>query len=274
MADNIIEGTGTEQDPYIITNMAELYDKASESGAYLRIHNNINITDEYPDGDMPVINLKSIIDGNNKIISNWYKTNADGFIRVSANSVIHDLTFSNIYSPNSTFANFVGGGDEYHFVDCKFRGIIGEMGYAVDDYGSVKNFSSCSFNIKATSGLMGGMWTFVGIRYCRIKFTVDSTANAVIDGCRPWNNEINACYIEAPCKPRSDTNGNFINCVCDLTTNQTFTISGYAPNEAKTIVNSTHAPNASLDSDTNFVLVSDSDWLNVSYLRSIGFNAG
>lgn len=272
MAENdIIEGTGTENDPYIITKMSELYEKAGEDNAYLRIHNDINITDEYPNGDMPTLNIKCHIDGNGKKISNWYKTNGNVITKFNATTV-HDLTFSNIYCPNSMFVDFYGGNANYHFVNCKFRGVVREFFQAVDDYGSTRNFSSCAFNIKTNYYMVINNWSYIGIRYCRIKYTSDSTASALIGSCRSWDNTFDSCYIDVPFRI-GNTNDRYINCVCNLTTTQTFTLNGNS-SDAKNIVNSTHAPNVTVDSSGSFVLVSDSDWLNTNYLRSVGFNAG
>lgn len=271
MADNIIEGTGTEQDPYIITNMAELYDKAEEENAYLRIHNDINITDEYPNGDMPSLNIKCHIDGNGKKISNWYKTNGTVIYKFNSTTV-HDLTFSNIYCPNDIFMDFRSGNANYHFINCRFRGICRELFQAVDDYGSANNFSSCAFTLKSSGALIGNTWSYIGIRYCRIKYTPDSTLSSLVAACRPWNNTFDSCCIEVPCRIGS-ANDKYINCVCDLTTSATFSLGG-SSNDAKTIINSTHAPNVTVDANGSYVLVSDSDWLDTSYLRSVGFNAG
>ena len=68
-----ITGTGTQADPYIITTYAELVEKAAESGVYIKVGNDINITKEYPEGNMPTLTINSPIDGDNTKISNWYK---------------------------------------------------------------------------------------------------------------------------------------------------------------------------------------------------------
>lgn len=271
MAENdIIEGTGTEDDPYIITKMSELYEKAGEDNAYLRIHNDINITDEYPNGNMPTLTIKCHIDGNGKRISNWYKTSGTVIIKYNA-TVVHDLIFSNIYCPQNLFMDCRNINNNYHFVNCKFRGVVADFFQAPNSYDSVNNFSSCAFNLKSNyHGMVVNQWSYIGLRYCRIKYTTDSSINYLITDCRPEYNTFNSCYIDIPFRLGS---GQYINCVCDLTTTQTFTLGGSSSN-AKSIVNSTHAPNASVSSNGNFVLVSDGDWLNTNYLRSVGFNAG
>ena len=219
---------------------------------------------------MPEITINSNIDGNNKTISNWYSTDHD-IVIMNGNGRVHDLILSNIYCPNRTFVRFNGNNDNYHFVNCKLRGIVGAIWMAIDDYGSTHNFSSCSFNLKANSAT-DNQWSYVGVRYCRFKFTVDSPATSFVPSCKYWNNEFDSCYIDIPCKI-GNSGEKYINCVCDLTTNDTFTIGGDS-SKAKSIINSTHAPNATADSNGNFALVSDSNWLNTSYLRSVGFNAG
>ena len=64
---------GSQANPWIVTTYAELVDKSSNSGEYVRINNDINIIDEYPNGDMPQLALRAIIDGNNKNICRCWK---------------------------------------------------------------------------------------------------------------------------------------------------------------------------------------------------------
>ena len=103
-----ISGSGTQADPWIVTTYAELVTKAVSDG-YIKIGNDINITDEYPDGDMPTLSMGDCdIDGNIKTISNWYR-NTSGYCIANTDSTdtlcnIHDLTLKNIYIDGSATA--------------------------------------------------------------------------------------------------------------------------------------------------------------------------
>lgn len=268
-----INGSGTEQDPYIITTYDELVEKASESEAYLKIDNDINITDEYPDGDMPVLNIASVIDGNGKKISNWYRTNDNYCITIAgATSQVYNLTFANIYCKPPSFREFIhlsGYNENYHFVSCKFRGIcFYPLFDAADSYGSRNNFSSCSFYIDSKYGegaLLNNNWGYVGMRYCYVKVT--GVSNSLFGTSR--QTFADSCYFD--CKMQVGIYDKLTNCVLDMQTNATFTANGSSSN-ALNIINSDHAPNAT--AGTGYALVDDEHWLDVDYLNSIGFNAG
>lgn len=268
-----INGSGTEQDPYIITTYDELVEKASESEAYLKIDNDINITDEYPDGDMPVLNIASIIDGNGKKISNWYRTNGNSCITVSGTtSQVYNLTFGNIYhnpSNSSSFMSLSGYNPNYHFVSCNFRGILVNQSFmnAYEGNGSSRNFSSCSFYLKGKNVnciISDEPYRYIGMRYCYVKA---SGANYVFDGNR--DTIIDACYFDTTMP--TGVYAYISNSVLDITTNTSFTANG-SSGKALNIINSDHAPNAT--AGTGYALVDDEHWLDVNYLNSIGFNAG
>ena len=114
-----ITGTGTQADPYVVTTYAELVEKAAESGVYIKVGNDINITSEYPEGNMPTLTLNSPIDGANKKISNWYKITS-GYC-VEAKNTVSDLTFGNI-NIASDCSGFYHANEQTdpHFENCKF----------------------------------------------------------------------------------------------------------------------------------------------------------
>ena len=263
-----ITGTGTQVDPYVVTTYGELVDVAKTSetytGTYIKIGNDINISQEYPDGDMPtlVINGK-IIDGDNKKISNWYKLDG-ALINFTGASQIHDCEIANLYRLGECI-NFSGYIADYHFLNCKLHGVVGVLFQAIDDNGSVNNFSRCSFNIKG-SGLVANSWSYIGMLNCNIKFHCTQSSGRVFDTSR--STHVRNCYIEANVLPGG---GNFDNCVLDVTTTQSISYSGGSGSPS--IYNTTHAPN--ITSDGNHMIgVPDNKWLDVDYLNSVGFNAG
>lgn len=268
-----IAGSGTQQDPWLITTYAELVEKASESGEYLRIENDINITDEYPDGDFPALIIAADIEGNGKKISNWYRTNGDGCIGVTGTtSQVRNLSFANIYfksSSSNPFIGLSGYNPNYHFVNCEFRGILFRALFdAYEGNGSTCNFSSCSFYINSKysyAAIVADAYRKIGMRYCYIKVT--GSSGLVFD--QSGDTFVDSCYIEATMP--AGVYDKFTNCVLDITTNTSFTANGSSSN-ALNIINSDKAPNAT--AGTCFALVDDEHWLDVNYLNSIGFNAG
>ena len=268
-----MSGTGTQSDPYVVTTYAELVEKAAESDKYIKIGNDINITDEYPNGDKPQLTLNNHIDGDGKTIANWYKTTTGYDIIVNSGGQVENLKIKNIYKTYSyEFMDFRGGNAGYHFINCDFSGVIADIFMqAVDSYGSTNNFKSCSFNISTTrsdgSGrFVSNNWSYIGMKDCYLKF---KTVNDTTIFATSRDTFVDGCYIEANA-PLGVYNI-VKNSVCDLTTSATFTLSGNSSN-ALNIFNTDHAPNAT--AGNGFAGVSDENWLNTTYLNSIGFNAG
>jgi uncharacterized Zn finger protein len=52
-----VTGTGTQADPYVVTTYGELVEKAKTSGVYIELANDINIADEYPNENMPQLEI-------------------------------------------------------------------------------------------------------------------------------------------------------------------------------------------------------------------------
>ncbi|MBP5378331.1 MAG: hypothetical protein J6Y64_02180 [Ruminococcus sp.] len=267
-----ISGSGdTPQDPYIVTTYDELVTAAAQSGKYVKIDNDINITDEYPDGDFSTLSVRADVDGNNKKISNWYRTNGNSGIYFDGGaSQIRNLTIANIYNTSAAqFIDFHGGNSNYHFVNCKFHGVLYRPFFqAVDSYGSTYNFDKCSFYINSKYGggaFVENNWSYIGMRDCNVK--VIGTASHIFGTSR--TTFIDSCYFETTMPP--GVYDKFTNCVLDITTDTSFTANGSSGN-ALNIINSDHAPNAT--AGTGFALVDDEHWLDVAYLNRIGFNAG
>lgn len=265
-----VTGTGTQADPYMVHTYDELCDTAKTSetytGTYIKIANNIDITNEYPNGDMPVLNIEGkIIDGNNKKISNWYTlTNSYNLISFTGQSQIHDCIIGNIYT-TGTFITFRGGISGYHIVDCDIYGVVHVLFDAVDDYGSTNNFLRCSLNLKG-SNMVNNSWSYVGMLNCNIRF-MSTSGTGMFNTSR--STFVRNCYIEtnAPVGAYDKCD----NCACDITTTQTLTYNNGT--NALNIFNATHAPNITANG-SYWAGVPNDKWLDVSFLSSIGFNAG
>lgn len=273
-----ITGTGTEQDPYIVTTYDELVEKAAESGKFVKIGNDINILDEYPDGDMPQLVLNAVIDGDDKIVSNWYSTVERDLIAISnANARVNSLKIRNLYTKLSSgvvVQPTVQGGADFIFNNCEISGVI-DNGFTWDN-GAMKFFNQCSINLKCTRQgvrvLTGYGQNITTGKDCFIK--VHCSKTCAINYYTTWEN----CYLEITADDAvkssvtfSESHNCFDNCVIDSYLTTTETVSGYTA--AISIINSTHAPNYSVAS--NLALVDDIYWLDVEYLANeIGFNAG
>ena len=273
-----ITGSGTQADPWVVTTYAELVEKANDEG-YIKIGNNINITDEYPDGDMPTLEIvKSDIDGDGKVISNWYKIDSGYCINETDSSdtvsCIHDLTIKNVYITSAMTA-FCGkaedNGQRPFFRNCNISGEFKKR--FTDDNSATIRFKDCSFNCDMGNnrafGFNGGYFD-----NCYVKMKSTLADSSFYEGFYLDTVGKDSYFeLELPNVTTSlvGYNKGFENCVLDIASNSSFRVGGGSA--AVSVLNSTHAPNVTVDG-TNTKAVDDTHWLDVSYLSSIGFNAG
>jgi hypothetical protein len=271
-----VTGTGTQADPYVVTTYAELVEKAAESGVYVKVGNDINITSEYPEGNMPTLTVNSPIDGDNKKISNWYKITSGYCIDVK--NTVSNLTFGNInIASNCDGFYHANEQTDPHFENCKFYGIL----YKRFKVGDKSELKGCSMNLSLKFPADNGAVTladFNGIFFnnCYLKAD-DTTATASRSffpnfNYRPFAKD---SYFEikttaSSIAQYSDGQG-AENSVFDIQTNANWTW-GNASGYSCSIFNKTSAPNVS--GSNNVIAVTDEHWLDTAYLASIGFNAG
>lgn len=278
-----VTGTGTIDDPFVVTTYSELVNTASAVGSYIKVGNDINITDEYPDGDMPNLDVKSIIDGDNKTISNWYAryTNETKDVIIVYNTgVIKNLNLQNIYAILSSSSGFVANADSnddtYCFENCNISGVI-LSGRFFEGYYCKYLMKDCSVNLLfKTSAFVYISQAYMKdaeINNCYVKLKSESNyhlfnseASYDPDLGRDSYYEIDQVAFGMP------KTFIFSNCVFDITTNSTFTFNINDSSASPSIINTTKAPNCT--PQNKLLGVSDENWLNTEYLASIGFNAG
>ena len=275
-----ITGTGTQADPYVVTTYAELVEKAAESGVYIKVGNDINITDEYPDGDMPNLQMNGCnIDGDGKTISNWYNFNTDHY-SVSGDGTIKNARISNIYTNYHFCANGYSS-SKYIFEDCRISGIIvGDKVFA-NLYYVNKVMKGCSVKLLLKSGAgflyvqqAYGRWA--DIDNCYVKIKSDGGRSNIFgsdyNGIATMGSD-SYYEIDAPNFFSGNTfSTTFSNCVFDITANSTFTFNINDSSASPSIINTTKAPNCT--PQNKLLGVTAENWLNTEYLASIGFNAG
>lgn len=267
-----VTGTGTQADPYVVTTYAELVEKASAFSTYIKVGNDINITDEYPDGDMPPLQVNSPINGDGHVISNWYRTVGAELIAITDNSHVDNLTLKNIYvTSDGDIFSFPTSNAVWRFNNCKFSGYVSGCLYS-GSY-ACNHFKNCSFNIKSgNNGPHYLMQSSCLNCYVHVHFTQNGGI-----GLFGNNAKVENSYIEVTADDsvkNAVTLGDFgsvTNCVIDsyLTTSQS--LESYSSADLS-IINSTHAPNYTVSG--KLALVDDEHWLDTAYLASIGFNAG
>ena len=279
-----VTGTGTQADPYVVTTYAELVEKAAESGVYVKVGNDINITDEYPEGNMPNLVVKSIIDGDNKTISNWYALYTDNYnnlIEVYSTGIIKNLNLQNIYAILSSSRGFVANANSndssYCFENCNISGVIlsGSFFYG---YYCRYLMKDCSVNLlfKNSAKFIDISQAYMKdaeINNCYVKlksesnyYLFNSSASSASNLGKNSYYEIDQAAFGMP------TTFAFSNCVFDITTNSTFTFNINDSSASPSIINTTKAPNCTPQNKLLGVIAEN--WLNTEYLASIGFNAG
>ena len=279
-----VTGTGTIDDPFVVTTYAELVNTASTVGSYVKVGNDINITDEYPDGDMPSLVVKSVIDGDNKTITNWYamytNDSSKNVIIVYNTGVIKNLNLKNVYAMLYSSDAFVSNGnsndDTYCFENCNISGVI-LSGRFFEGYHCKYLMKYCSVNLlfktSAFVYISQGYMKDAEINNCYVKlksesnyYLFNSEASYAPDLGRDSYYEIDQAAFGMP------TAFIFSNCVFDITTNSTFTFNINDSSASPSIINTTKAPNCT--PQNKLLGVTAENWLNTEYLASIGFNAG
>ena len=268
-----ITGTGTLADPYVVTTYAELVNTASTFGVYIKVGNDINITDEYPDGDMPTLQVNSPIDGDGHVISNWYRTVGAELIAITDANHVDNLTIKNIYvTYDGDIFSFPTNNAVWRFNNCKFSGYVSGRLYSGSN--PYNHFKNCSLNIKTGNN---GTYRYIMNSNClNCYIHIHFTQNGGY-GLFGNNTKVENSYVEvtADDSVKNIVNigyfGNVTNCVIDsyLTTSQSLESSSSSD---LSIVNATHAPNYTVSG--KLALVDDEHWLDTAYLASIGFNAG
>ena len=279
---------GSQANPYIATTYTELLTYGQEPGEiYIKIGNNINIIDEYPDGNMPELTLTNChIDGNNKAIYNWYKSTAGYCINRSNTSdytsTITNLTFANIYITSTCdgFFQCSASHDVPYFELCNFHGVLYNL-FKKSNYSAKAELKSCSLNLDLRASVSQGNSTlddFGGIFWnnCYLK-AQDIKSNTE----RPFfsnfygNPFAKDSYFEIETTATSMTQykdgKGATNSIFDITTNTTYTW-GNATGYSCSIFRQSHAPN--LTESNNIIAIDEPHWLDVSYIHDKGFNAG
>ena len=268
-----VTGTGTQADPYVVTTYAELVEKAVESGVYVRVGNDINITSEYPEGNMPTLTVNSPINGDNKKISNWYKITSGYCIDVK--NTVSNLTFGNInITSNCDGFYHANAQTNPHFENCKFYGIL----YNRFKDGDKSELKGCSMNLNLKYDGGNTLDNFYGIFFNNCYLKADDTTSTTNRSFfsnfayRPFAKD---SYFEIKTTATSLTQykdgQGAENSVFDIQTNASWTW-GDASGYSCSIFNHTSAPNVA--GSNNVKAVSDEYWLDTAYLASIGFNAG
>ena len=270
-----MSGTGTQNDPYIVTTYTELVTKAAENGKYIKLGNDIDVLSEYPDGDVPVLVVNGYIDGDGKTVSRIYNTESKHCISFgsTADSYIMNTLFRNINTSYSLINNTTSVQSHVTLRNCAFTGIMGN-GYILDrtsGYGG--SVSGCSFNFSGNDLHLTNDYYDNRYENCNIRIKTAASWLCYNDA-RNRSATFDSCYldVEAPglvqFGDESSTYVYFENSVLDITTDNSVNISG--SNAHVSIFNSTHAPNMAAVGNTKGV--SDTHWLDVQYLQGIGFD--
>lgn len=279
-----MDGSGTQDNPYIITTFAELLLNSyndTDVIKYLKLGNDINILDEYPNGMASSLAIRNVdIDGNNKTISNWDKSS--GYMITFASdgtySKVHNLNFNNINLP-STATAFMCGNDQQGFENCTFRGQINKHFLSAADqhlYGPVK-FKSCSFKIKDLRTGDNQFNTSGKSPYfdsCYFEYEGGITSPPFmdyqsIDEIFAVNSYFDMKLPNSTAVVFSSYMNKIKNCALDIETNAAMQLVG--DSSSISIYNSTKAPNIS-QSSTYVAGITTANWLNLEALEQAGFN--
>ena len=308
-----ISGTGTHDDPFVVTTYSELVSKITNPDSlvvcYIKIGNDINIADEYPFGDMPVLDfgVNVFLDGDGKTITNWYCNNRDvSPIKLYSknshpccmkNLNIANIIYKGLYNSNK-FVTISGAGsgsntDEVLIDNCTFVGEI--YGYFMSmtwANNSVPAIRSTAFNLllRSVSRFISGsdMSSGLPVESCNFKIVSEGTGASLLIFNPSYYPPQNSYFdISIPNGNPTATNnmticdGLFSNCVIKLSTPAGSESTGTKPifgrsnsNQKVSIINLSAATGVDCGDGTQLKEVTDQNWHDIAYLQSIGFSAG
>jgi len=190
-----ITGTGTQQDPYVVTTWAELASKTSETGVYIKLGSNIDMNTEYPEGLTSGLTVNCAqIDGDGKTVKNLFLKSGALITCAGRNSTWKNAQLLNwVIGDGSSAASITANGSTsgtYTFSQCKISGRLnggsGDNTSFLAASGRIKFYrSSINFQMTANTSTvdMSGDWrNCCTMEYCNVNFSgeTDITLNIVL----------------------------------------------------------------------------------------------
>lgn len=252
-------GTGTEQDPYIVDNWADLNTAMTQNGAYVELVPNcvIDLNDTHPEGFTSRIDWWGHLDGKNGTIRNLSTSSSDMF--GTDGIVFLNLNILNFRGVECIFER-INTNSPLHLYNCKFSGRLDNA----DTWISVSSLyiHRCSFNVMQYGNNRGAGFTYWGnydgadINYNRIE--IGGTVTGSFD-----TDIISNCYIGGTINGRVGVGGetNVVDCTCTQLTADWRC--------SNILVNSDKCSNISSESGVH--PVTTTQMKNAEYLESIGF---
>lgn len=185
-------GTGTENDPYVVDNIADFRNACLRNDAYIELSSDIDCNDNETMSDN--FNTLSIychkIDGKGYSIRNIYtaiNNNKSVFSFMSGRLAggIYNLNFENVFF-NSTSCSFINStsisaSSSTKLYNCNFSGIINTSNsYAFCDY-YIKT-EKCTFNFRVTSPRSSGViFSYLRAESCEFRLKIYSIKRCTIN---------------------------------------------------------------------------------------------
>lgn len=300
-----ISGTGTQADPFVVTTYSELAEKITNpdglAQCYIKVGNDIDIANEYPFGDMPILDfgVNVYLDGDGKTITNWYYTGTASSIIKLYNKNNHDCQMKNlkllniaIKSTSGYFLQIADSNGSYSndviIDDCLF---VGETFMQFCDVrwtnSTYKPIRSCTINIllRGSNTRLTSPGYAAGFESCNFNIVTEGTGSGFINTDDFSRYGFSNCNLNISIPNASRTssitisNAYYDNCVIKLTTPQslqsgTATFGRESSSISTSILNVSDCPGVHASSGTQIKEVTDSNWHDITYLQSIGFSAG
>ena len=280
-----ITGTGTIDDPYVVTTWDELAEKAalgsSSAPVYVKLGNDINVLDEYPDGNIPRITLAANVDGDGRTIRNIYSTHTgtSGIFYITSGS-LSNLKLKNIYTYNPVFfsAAVISASRRVAVRDCEISGVCHNYFYSAGE--NCAAFQRCSINMNGDAAFTESNYPPLFIS-CFIRFRssagkmfvfkfVGSSRYQMLEGSYIEADMPDLVYLTGSGSSTQDTAVYIDNCVLDIKTNGEFSLGCSSGARARSILRASYAPN--ITGVANITAVDETHWLDAEYLSSIGFS--
>jgi hypothetical protein len=267
-----ITGSGTRADPYVVTTWDELASKVSETGVYIKIGNDIDLNNEYPEGLTSGLTINcASIDGDGKTIKNLYFKSGRLFYCEGNRTWENTNIINFVLGDGNNGAAFHYNSTVYNTLTFKQCKLSGRLNSGLNDNNRVilasgrLKFNRCSLNIyfsENTSTLSNSPdWRdVVTFLYCNVNFTgvTNKGLNMLLD-----NSYIKGSLPSATISTTSSQGTKSVYSVLDIETTECTGSSG----TNLVLCNSDKITTIS----ENLTSVTTSQLTNATYLSGIGF---
>lgn len=291
-------GTGTQNDPFIVTTMAEFVAKIETAGVYIELANDLDCTEWQPTSNHQYIMACNQIDGKGYAIKNLHVLSDDYTIGImfrlaptNQNGVMKNLHWKNVYLGGVCL--FITNSSRYGYYwtiqDCSFSCELFNGKFLQTDYVCPK-FKNCAIYLyccgTACNPITGDYYETTSFIFDTCAIVMNGTVSAHIFCGQLVNSRLSgnitllsggASSSDRAIEIFNQGDQSYANSVIDMTVqcSSTWYISNYSLYTTGLLINTSRLQNASLTGVTDiFIACDDEEMVDSEWLMDEGFDVG